>query len=169
MFFKAIGSCLLLAACGTLGWQQADRLRAKVILIREAKAFWEQFRTQLIHLRASPGDIIHTLAHMGAFEKNCLAAALERAFRNSADFGANLSQAMRECPELCGCGAGPIIMTLGDIIGSRDLESQLAALDSVLELLRELLKEAETDYGKRGGLYRRLGILSGLALVVIFL
>ena len=60
-------------------------------------------------------------------------------------------------------------MTLGDIIGSRDLESQLAALDSVLELLRELLKEAETDYGKRGGLYRRLGILSGLALVVIFL
>ena len=169
MLLKAIGSCLLLGACTALGWQQADRLRSKVILIRETLSFWEQFRTQLVHLRASPGEIIHTLARTGAFEKNCLAAALERAFLVSANFGENLSSALGECQELCKCGAGPILLTLGDVIGSRDLESQLTALDSVLELLRGLMQEAEAEYKKYGGLYRRLGILSGLALVVIFI
>lgn len=90
----------------------------------------------------------------------CLLAALARR---------NLAAALVKCPELRECGADGILLSLGDVIGSQELESQLVALDSVLALLKRRLAEEDAAYGKYGGLYRRLGVLGGLALAVVFL
>ncbi len=109
------------------------------------------------------------LRQRGAFERNSLARELDTGFRSSPSFRRNLAAALVKCPELRECGADGILLSLGDVIGSQELESQLVALDSVLALLKRRLEEEDAAYGKYGGLYRRLGVLGGLALAVVFL
>lgn len=169
MLLKTVGIFLIFGVCAALGFQQADRLKSRVALLRETIAFWEQFRIQLGGLRASPGEIIRMLRQRGAFERNSLARELDTGFRSSPSFRRNLAAALVKCPELRECGADGILLSLGDVIGSQELESQLVALDSVLALLKRRLAEEDAAYGKYGGLYRRLGVLGGLALAVVFL
>ena len=166
---KTAGILLIFAVCTGMGFQQAEKLRERVTLIREILAFWGQFQVQLRGLRASPGDIVRLLRRQTAFCRNCLVVELDKAFGEGYDFGRNLEEALSRCPELKECGVSDILRTLEDVIGFRDLETQMVTLDSVQALLSVRLEEEENRLRRYGGLYRRLGVLGGMAVVVLLL
>ncbi len=57
---------------------------------------------------------------------------------------------------------------LGETLGQCDLEGQLSALDQADKLLRYQLQQAREQRLGRGKLYRTMGVLSGVFLVILF-
>lgn len=87
--------------------------------------------------------------------------AMAEAFRQSGSFAAAAAAAGRT-------GAvEEVLRSLGDVIGVKPLEEQLAALEgAVLRLGREA-ELAREESRRRGGLWQRMGILLGLLAVVV--
>lgn len=59
------------------------------------------------------------------------------------------------------------ILELGRQIGYLDLTMQLKTLELCRETLEDAIKKAAADYGEKAKMYRYLGVLAGLFLVVL--
>lgn len=59
------------------------------------------------------------------------------------------------------------LLSLSEIVGSADVEGQLSALSMVEELLKRQRQEAREAKEKKGRLYRSLGALAGVGMVII--
>ncbi|MEG1777816.1 MAG: hypothetical protein RR209_02465, partial [Angelakisella sp.] len=76
--------------------------------------------------------------------------------------------AVSAVPQLKSWGIAQAVLPLGDIIGVRELETQLAEIASVILRLTKIQDIAETEREQKGGLYQRLGVMAGILCVVIF-
>ncbi|MEA5011676.1 MAG: stage III sporulation protein AB [Angelakisella sp.] len=166
---KTIGLLLLFAVCVSTGFLKADELKTKTQTLYQCLIFLKQLSIQLQTRQMPPGQIIQLLCSQTAFEKNCLVQSLACHFKNSASFARNMRLTVADCPELKACGAEEVLLGLGDIIGSRSLEEQLSAIDSAQQLIEQYLSLAEEVLHNEGMLYRRMGILTGLMVIVLFL
>ena len=62
-----------------------------------------------------------------------------------------------------------LILSLGDKLGSTDLEGQLTFLEMTEEIFKERQKQAFAVYRDKGRVYRSVGVLCGLAAGIIVL
>ena len=53
------------------------------------------------------------------------------------------------------------------MLGETDLEGQISQIDITLSFLDKQIQEAETEKNKNEKLYKKLGTIMGLALVII--
>ena len=60
-----------------------------------------------------------------------------------------------------------ILLSIGDTLGSSNLENQIAAIACTRSSLEERLTQAREDINRHGRLYRALGALGGIALAII--
>lgn len=65
--------------------------------------------------------------------------------------------------------AAAVLCSLGDVLGTTDLDGQLAALELHGTQLRQTAEQYRTLYQDRGNLYRWLGILGGAMLGLLIL
>ena len=61
------------------------------------------------------------------------------------------------------------LSSLGHLLGSTDVEGQMGSLELVKQNLLNNLRRAKELYASKGKLYRSLGVLSGIALVVLMI
>ncbi len=61
------------------------------------------------------------------------------------------------------------LVKLGGMLGYLDVEMQLNILDYYLEQLKQSAKESRETAGSRRRLYRYLGLLSGMFLVLLLI
>ena len=158
---KALGLLLVFSGCLLAGWGRA------LALAREVKkaALWRdllrQFQVCLETTRAAPGEIIRMLAKETAFTEDEGVRAMAAAFRQSGSFAGAVRAALGDQSR-----PGAVertLLSLGDVVGVKPLEEQLAALSGA-----GLLLEQEWERSRRyGGLSRRLGLLLGLLAVVV--
>ena len=86
-------------------------------------------------------------------------------------FSDAFAESLSSCASELALSEGDIrpLVGLGPTLGTTDVSGQLAAIELCqTEILRNL-ESARVDNRTRGSLYRKLGMLTGLALVVIFL
>ncbi|MEG2814197.1 MAG: stage III sporulation protein AB [Oscillospiraceae bacterium] len=62
-----------------------------------------------------------------------------------------------------------LILSLGDILGSYELNSQIESIELQEKLLEEKINEAREKFLQLGKLYRSLGILLGIACGILIL
>ena len=60
-----------------------------------------------------------------------------------------------------------LINTIGQNLGSSDIDGQLSTLALEKEELKALIEEAENDYRNKSKLYRSLGVLTGAFITVL--
>ncbi len=63
--------------------------------------------------------------------------------------------------------AADILCALGNVLGTTDMQGQLAALALYRHQMNVLAEEEKTCVLKKGELYRRLGVLGGVMLAVL--
>lgn len=163
---KAAGLLMLFSGAFLLGNAQADRLMREE---RELGSLLEFLRQLTLHLKTSmapPRELIARLARQSTLADCTLLKELDAQFAASNSFRRNITLAV-ESTGLQGTAAGDVLLALGDEIGEKPLEHQLSALSSATIALERELESARTRRGTYAPLYRRLGLLGGLLVVVL--
>lgn len=164
---KLTGLLLLFSSCTLFGTYRALQLGERAKAVGRMIDFWRQFALQLEALRASPAQLVHMLAAEQEFAGDRFFSLLDNSF-DSGSFKQALCSAVSAVPQLKSWGIAQAILPLGDIIGVRELETQLAEIASVILRLTKIQDIAETEREQKGGLYQRLGVMAGILCVVIF-
>lgn len=171
MLLKIIGSIIVMAASGFLGY----------ILSRDCSRRPQELRVLQGLLQMFESEI--------SFLSNLLADSFERIYRSSSDevaafFGntaanlrlekaLNASQAWEKAiRENIGRTAlnkedEAILLSFGKMLGSTDLEGQLQNIRLAVNQLKMQEQKAEERRKKNEAMYRSLGILGGIAVVIV--
>lgn len=172
MLLKFAGSLVVLCASTFLGYavasdfgkrpQQLRELQAMMILLENEIAFMSNLLKDALHKvgTSSKGRTAvffrQAVTHL---EESCAGASeawsksVEENIENTA-----LNQEDRE-----------ILITFGKMLGSSDYEGQIRNIRIALSQLQVQEKKAEELKKKNESLYRNLGILGGLAIVIVLL
>lgn len=165
---KLAGLVLLFSSAAMTGAYAAAQLGEREQGVRRIIMFLRQFALQLECLRSSPGRITVLLAGQQEFAGDRFIAALAQEFGQTQSFLRAVESAVAVCPWLERWGIAKPLLELGDVIGVRELEGQLTSLKSVIMLLEDIRVTAGREREKKGDLYRRLGLLGGAMLAVLF-
>lgn len=163
-FVKLIGLIIIFGTCvatGTITSGKLYRNHRQSVLMGQ---FWGDFLREMDLSAASPKEIIKTLADRSMYREFPFAQSLA-ASRET--FCVSLKKALIEndLPQTM----QKIIQPLADTLGSVPMEAERQMLLSVLTALRQEEKYWAEQKTHQGVLYRRLGILGGLALVVLLI
>lgn len=60
-----------------------------------------------------------------------------------------------------------VVTSFLEALGKNDVKQELALISAEEERIKQLLQKAETDYVKQGGMYFKLLVLGGVALMLI--
>lgn len=165
---RYLGLLLLFSSAVMTGFYAAAVVEERVAMLERQLLFWRQFAQQLTALRSTPGQIVALLATGQEFAADPFFGRLVRAFKQSDSFAQALQGSINATPAVRDGPLRDILLPLGTTIGLRDLDSQLAMLNSVTVRLEQLLQTVREQSRQKAGLYRRLGIFGGLLLAVIF-
>lgn len=165
---KLIGLLLLFSSVTLLGFAAASALREQEQYLGTLVSFWRQFSIHLSQLRTSPRQLVYRLAQQKEYGDNRFVQLLADGFEEGESFQDALERTLKRCPELEKLDISPLLIPLGDAIGRQPLESQLAALAGVIRQLEGRHRDSQEESRKKGGLYRRLGLLGGGLLTVLF-
>lgn len=165
---KLMGLLLLFSSCALFGARRAAQLGERTRGVGIMIDFWRQFALQLECLRCPPCQIVHLLAAQQTFASAPFFDDLGKAFKDGGSFRLALEKTVKSSPQLAKWGVSQAISPLGDVIGVRELETQLAALASAVLTLERLESAAAQEQEQKGSLYKKLGVLAGVLCVVIF-
>lgn len=165
---KLAGLLLLFSSSVLTGFYAAAALHDREQSVNRQLSFWQQFSLQLECLQSPPAQLVHMLAAQREFAGDGFYRLLDDSFKSGGSFKAALGKALTALSitkdrEIC-----EILLPLGDVIGVRDIESQTAAIASVVMRLTDRRDRVRKEAAQKGGLYQRLGILGGLLLAVLF-
>ena len=162
---KYFGILCILFAGTMLGFRAADRLNDSVRLLRTLRELTSAMTAELQNDLPLISGLLRRLAAQEAFSSlRFLQTAAERA----EDFPACWPDAVRgdsTLPE----DVRPVLLRIGQTLGSTTLEGQTAALALYGEQLSAMQQTAEEQAKQKGTLCRSFGILAGMFFVILLL
>ena len=167
---KWLGVILLVAGCGSVGFQLAATHIKEERSLRQLTALLDYMSCELqFHLPALPELCRKTAGQTSG--------ALERFFVTLAgELDAQLSPDVERCIEAALQHTGNLpektasmFQLLGKTLGRFDLEGQVRGLEAVRQECRRSLKELEQNRGNRLRSYQTLGLCAGAAMAILLL
>lgn len=162
---------LLLVLCTTgVGIVLAGGLTERVKALELAEAVLDGLTAELSYSLAPLDEAVGRLVRRETLSK---AAYLELCGRKCAEeelpFPMAWRAAVTESPGALDKEDAEVLEALADTLGQSDLGEQLVAIDRSRALLKARLEEARTEAGNRGKLYRTMGMLTGVFLVILWI
>lgn len=163
---KLTGCLLLLIMCSGAGIYAANQLQAHTqrlqLLVQLIHDMMQELRYTLptvdmliTHLQAQP--CYHMLEIFAAYDHTNPLQSVPDRFTASID-ASNYTQAEKN-----------ILRQVAQTLGSTDLEGQLSALTLCKSRMESLLTETTQKQHAQGNLYRSMGVLCGLFLVILLI
>ncbi len=155
MWAKLILCAAIVAFSVALGAFAAGKYRARRQFYRQFYTFNERYLTELRFMRRPLGEFFSAYTYEGDFGALVIAAAEHKAWDKKAEY---LTQEERA--------------QLADyfhMLGRGDAQSQQACFTAQKGILEEKRTESEREAKTRGELHLKLGLLAGLALVILII
>ena len=162
---RLLGSVMVLSGCTAMGCIQAGKLRRRHQLAVLLGRYWGDYLRRMELTAQPPAMIAAALAEYSMYREVAFAQALAKA--TEGDFGVTLMKAMRELelPE----PLQKTMLPLAESLGLTPMETERQVLLGVLAALRQEEKYWAEQENHQGVLFRRLGVLGGLALVILLI
>ena len=171
IFFRILGGILVCAACGLLGLYMSHKGVARAKQLAE-------FRQSLLMLKSEIEFAAYPLpqafAHIAQRTEGSLTAFYELLSHKLTGKEAGLADAWETgLTELSSSHLASedlqAIGSLGNALGSIDSAAQIKAIDMTLTAIDVILARLAAQNTKDGKMYRRLGLLGGVLIVVVLL
>ncbi|NMB42029.1 MAG: stage III sporulation protein AB [Firmicutes bacterium] len=173
MYFKLLGASLIVFAAYTYGYNISSMYQKRVLQLKELLLALEMLLAEVNYgltplprafinvgkkLKKPVGTVFSEAATLmlkskGLSAQECWKKALER--------NCDALQLSRNGMEL--------VDRLGLVWGQCDKSGQLKQIALIQELLRQALEEAENEYHKNDKIWKYLGLLGGLTMVIFLL
>lgn len=173
MVLKIIGSIIVLVSSGFLGYVLSRDCSRRPSELRELQGLLQMFENEISYLSNLITDAFERI--YGASRSS--AAIFFKATVNNlcADDSLNASQAWEKAVSeniritALNKEDEVILISFGKMLGNSDLEGQIKNIRLTLNQLKMQEQKAEASRVKNELMYRRLGILGGLAIVIILI
>jgi len=172
VILRILGSLLVVAALSILGEVGAASLRERTLALRRIQAALEVLQTEISFLQTPLPEAFH---RVGQLTGGSVGEFFITAGRRVQDSGLPAERGWREALEEFSASTSlagedtEILRGLGKTLGISDRLDQSRHLSLARERLAALEAQAREVEARNSRLYRYLGILSGLALVLLLL
>lgn len=173
MLFKLAGSIIVILSCTFLGYILSADCRKRPQQLRDLQGMLQMFENQISYL----SDILSE-----AFERICRVCRSEAAvfFEATVDLlkenrnmsaGQAWEQAVRDNIRKTALDREDegILLEFGKMLGSTDIDGQVKNIRLTQEQLRHQEEKAEAGRSRNEKMYRSLGLLGGIAVVIVLL
>lgn len=124
---------------------------------------------RLRYLQPTMRGLIRSLAAMERFEDLAFLRDCARRLEDGRPFPAAWRESLKADSAALGREESELLLGLGDSLGVTDLNSQLDAIACTREILGARLEQARSYADSHARLYRTMGVLLGLALLILFI
>lgn len=129
--------------------------------------FYGYMHDRLKYLQPSVNSLIEQAANTREFEDLKFLPYCREKMREGKDFPESWRSSVYSVDIVLSEDITKIILNISNILGTADLDSQLAAITYDRSRLEQRLTEARDYADKHRKLYQTLGVLSGLWLVIL--
>jgi len=127
------------------------------------------FRDRLRYLQPPISQLVEGAASLERFSKLAFLGRCRDRMHSGTPFPDSWRLSVGEASRELGPELAEMLLPLGEVLGGADLDSQLASLLHVQSMLESRLVSARDHQQQHGKLYRSLGVLAGVALVIILM
>ena len=165
LILKLLGAVLVMGGSVGTGFVLSSRLRARRQMAAALVQYWGDFLRQMELTAQPPAAVATALAESAVYREMPFAQALASQREN--DFCRGLRRVLAET-DLTET-AQKAMQPLTEALGRLPMEAEKQVLLGVLAALRQEEKYRAEQEARQGTLCRRLGVLGGLALVVLLI
>ncbi|NLV37140.1 MAG: stage III sporulation protein AB [Clostridiaceae bacterium] len=173
MLFKLTGSIIVIVSCSFLGLILSRDCKKRPTQLRELQGILQMFENQITYLSDIIADAFERISKIGGSD-TCVffTRAVEILRKNKAiSASEGWSQAVEQC--ICRTALNKedeeILMAFGRMLGSTDLDGQIKNIRLTIGQLRLQEDKAEESRRKNENMYKSLGVLGGIAVVIVLL
>jgi stage III sporulation protein AB len=171
MVFKLLGCIMVLLSCGFLGYILSSDCKKRPRQLRELQSMLQIFETRISYLSDILAEAFESICSLGGGETGVFFSDTVERLRSGRSISASQAweEAVRENIKRTSLNREDeeILVSFGKFLGSSDLEGQIKNIRLTLEQLRLQEHKAEESRAKNEGMYRSLGILGGIAVVIV--
>lgn len=173
MLIKALGSVLIMISSTLIGLLMAGKYKTRVQQLKGIQSHFQMIETEIFYTATPIIEVIEKLSRQSQqplsnvyeeINKNLKkkeGESLGTIWENAFERQKNYTQFIKEDLE--------VIYFFGNILGTSDRQSQIKNAKLVQSQLKKLEEYAEKDWVKNEKLFRNLGILSGISIVIILI
>lgn len=173
MVFKLLGCIMVLLSSGFLGYILSADCKKRPQQLRELQNLMQLFENQISYLSDVLADAFGKVGRMSGCETGVFFTGTVEKLQSGRSLSA--SQAWEEAVgenirrTSLNREDAEILVSFGKILGSSDLEGQIKNIRLTMNQLKLQEEKAEASRRKNEGMYRSLGILGGLAVVIVLI
>lgn len=168
IIIKLILLCFILAASSYLGRMIAGSYKARVEELKEFKNGLTMFETKIKFTYEPIPELFKEISNsltknIGAIFENASKLMQTKSAKESWEEAVSKSRTSLTKEDIS------VIKKLSKLLGKTDLNGQVSEIELTKSFLDTQIEKAEKECHKNMKLYRTLGVVSGLALVIILL
>jgi stage III sporulation protein AB len=173
MLLKIIGSLIVLVSSGFLGYALSRDCSRRPGELRELQGMLQMFENEISYLSSLITDAFERICRSN---QNEVSVFFKETVKNIySDDSLNASQAWEKAVKgnimktsLNKEDEG-VLISFGRMLGSSDTEGQIKNIRLALEQLKLQERKAEENRARNEMMFKRLGILGGIAIVIILI
>lgn len=166
VFIKVFLFSLIFLACTYIGIIISSKYKNRVNDLKEIKSILNVMNTKIRYTYEPIGEICEEISQMndtnvgklfGQVNVNLKDKPISEAWDSAVDtYGNNFSKEDKH-----------IIKTLGKMLGKTDIDGQVSEIEQANEFLHIQIEKAEKERQKNEKLYKSLGMVIGIAIIII--
>lgn len=149
------------------GFYFSKRLREREAVLTASILLVKELAVLIRYTNCEIGEMLKTAAKNESYKKLLYVANCEKTDEKG-NFHTLWNEGTAKQPYLT-ADDRELLFSLGEKLGSTDLDGQLSLLEMTGEIFKERRNQARADYQNKGRVYRSVGVLCGLAIGIIML
>ena len=159
---------LILAVSSFIGITIAQKYNNRVKNLREMKKALNHFKTKIkFTYEPLPEILEERIESVTGESKQIFISALEKMENKNA--GEAWNEAIEASNVMLEQEDKDILKNLGKLLGKTDIEGQLSEIELTSSFLDSQIKKAEQEREKNGKLYKTLGVITGIGIVIVLI
>lgn len=171
MIIKLLGSIIVLLSSGFLGYILSTDCKRRPQQLRELQSLLQMFENRISYLSEIVTEAFERINKSSKSEVGIFFASASEKLKSDRcmDACSAWEAAVRENIKKTALNKEDeeILISFGKILGSSDLDGQIKNIRLSVNQLNLQEDKAEQSRNKNEGMYRSLGILGGLAVVIV--
>jgi stage III sporulation protein AB len=171
VLFKIIGSIIVITACSILGYVLSKSYSRRPQEIREIQVMLNMFENEIVYMQSFLEDAFIKLGNSSASKSALFFTDAVRLLKSEKGIDASKAweKAVRQNIHMTSLNHEDekILVSFGKMLGNSDREGQVKNISLLVNQLGLQEKKAEETREKNEGMYKRLGVLCGFAIVIL--
>lgn len=168
MILKLIGIMLLICATGYTGMSMSTSLKERIKRLELIRKMLDEIATLIRYRALTVTEIINELVSNSSYGELIFLHKAKLEIAPEIPFHCAWENAVKKDGKLLNEEKSQLI-SLGNFLGSSDIEGQISALTIYKDKFNMLIEKASENYASKGKLYRSLGVLSGVFVSILLI